>query len=122
MALLHSVTRRRANITRRGVKALRGALVMGPTNVRRNRAFWASLAEIQDVARNQTHVRDATSVKFVRASIRLSAAIAPAQSKYGLSLGTGARNWLEINRASVRSSTVWIIRRTAARRPARARR
>ena len=97
MALLHSVTRRGANITRRGVKALRGASGVGPTNVRRNRAFWASLAEIQDVAINQTHVRDTTSVKFVRASIRLSAVIAPAQSKHWLSLGTGTRNWLEIN-------------------------
>ena len=99
MALLHSVTRRGANITRRGVRALRGARGMGPTNVRRNSAFWASLAEIQHVAINQTHVRDATSVKFVRASIRLSAVIAPAQSKHWLSLGTGTRNWLEINYA-----------------------
>src|SRR5918994_944597 len=99
MSLLHSVTRLGANITRRGVKALRGAPGMGPTNVRRNSLFWTSLAEIQNVAVNQTYVRDVTSVKFVRASIRLSAAIAPAQSKYGLSLGTGTRNWLEINRA-----------------------
>src|ERR671913_456428 len=97
MTLLHSVTRLGANITRRGVKALRGAPGMGPTNVRRNSAFWASLAEIQEVAMNQTHVRDATSVTFVRASIRLAAVSAPAQSKYWLSLGTGARNWLEIN-------------------------
>ena len=110
MALLHSVTRRGATITRRGVKALRGALGMGPTNVRRNRAFWASLAEIQDVARNRTQVRDATSVKFVRASIRLSAAIAPAQSKYGLSLGTGARNWLEIDRARAMNPALDVCR------------
>jgi hypothetical protein len=83
---------------------------MGPTNVRRNRAFWASLAEFQDVARNRTHVRDATSVKFVRASIRLSAAIAPAQSKYGLSLGTGAWNWLEINRARAMNPALDVCR------------
>lgn len=98
MALLDSVTRRGARITRRGVKALRG-LRMGPTNVRRNRMFWTSLAEIQDVAVGQTRVRHSTGVKFVRASLRLSAAIAPAQSRYGLSLGTGTRNWLEISRA-----------------------
>lgn len=98
MALLNSVTRRGARISRRGVKALRG-LTMGPTNVKRNRAFWASLAEIQDIAMNQTRVRHSTSVTFVRASLRLSAAIAPAQSRYGLSLGTGTRNWLEIRRA-----------------------
>lgn len=110
MALLHSVTRRGAKITRRGVKALRGAPVMGPTNVRRNSAFWASLVEIQDVAMNQTHVRDATSVTFVRASIRLSAVIAPAQSKYWLSLGTGTRNWLEINRARAMNPALDVCR------------
>ena len=110
MTLLHSVTRLGANITRRGVKALRGAPGMGPTNVRRNSAFWTSLAEIQNVAVNQTYVRDVTSVKFVRASIRLSAAIAPAQSKYGLSLGTGTRNWLEINRARAMNPALDVCR------------
>ena len=110
MTLLHSVTRLGANITRRGVKALRGAPGMGPTNVRRNSLFWTSLAEIQNVAVNQTYVRDVTSVKFVRASIRLSAAIAPAQSKYGLSLGTGTRNWLEINRARAMNPALDVCR------------
>lgn len=110
MALLRSVTRRGANLTRRGVKALRGAPEMGPTNIRRNSAFWASLAEIQDVALNQTHVRDATSVKFVRASIRLSAVVAPAQSRHGLSLGTGTRNWLEINRAKAMNPALDLCR------------
>ena len=110
MTLFHSVTRLGANITRRGVKALRGAPGMGPTNVRRNSLFWTSLAEIQNVAVNQTYVRDVTSVKFVRASIRLSAAIAPAQSKYGLSLGTGTRNWLEINRARAMNPALDVCR------------
>ena len=110
MTLFHSVTRLGANITRRGVKALHGAPGMGPTNVRRNSLFWTSLAEIQNVAVNQTYVRDVTSVKFVRASIRLSAAIAPAQSKYGLSLGTGTRNWLEINRARAMNPALDVCR------------
>ena len=99
MSLLHSVTRRAAKLTRRRAKALRGSLGMGPTNIRRNSAFWASLAQIQNVAMSQTRVRHAASARFVRASIRLSAAIAPAQSKHGLSLAMGTRNWLEINRA-----------------------
>jgi hypothetical protein len=110
MALLHSVTRRGANITRRGVKALRRVPGIGPTNVRRNSAFWASLAEIQDVAMSQTHVRDATSVKFVRASIKLSAVIAPAQGKYWLSFGTGTRNWLEVNRARAMNPALDVCR------------
>src|SRR4029453_5202260 len=110
MALLPSVTRRGAKIPRGGLKGLRGAPVVGPTNVRRNSAFWASLVEIQDVAMNQTHVRDATSVTFVRASIRLSAVIAPAQSKYWLSLGTGTRNWLEINRARAMNPALDVCR------------
>jgi len=119
MALLHSVTRRGADITRRGVKALRGAPGIGPTNIRRNSAFWASLAEIQDVAMNQTHVRDATSVTFVRASIRLAAVIAPVQSKYWLSLGTGTRNWLEINRARAMDPALDVCRAALAIRQPR---
>ena len=119
MALLHSVTRRGADITRRGVKALRGAPGIGPTNIRRNSAFWASLAEIQDIAMNQTHVRDATSVTFVRASIRLAAVIAPVQSKYWLSLGTGTRNWLEINRARAMDPALDVCRAALAIRQPR---
>ncbi len=118
MALLDSVTRRGTTFTRRGVKALRG-LKMGPTNIRRNRAFWASLAEIQDVAMGQTRVRDSRSVKFIRDSLRLSAVIAPAQSKYGLSLGTGTRNWLEINRARALNPALAVCRAALGiRRPA----
>lgn len=95
MALLRSVARR----TRRGIKALHGVSTIGRTNVRRNNVFWASLAEIQNVAVNRTYVRDATSARFVRASIRLSTASTLNQSKDGLSLGTGNQNWLEINSA-----------------------
>ena len=98
-ALVHAVTRRGTRLARRGVKALRSSPGMGPANIRRNSAFWASLARVQDVARGQTYVRHAPSATFVRASILLSAAILPAQSQYGLSLATGTRNWLEINRA-----------------------
>lgn len=99
MALLHTVTRRGARLARRGVKALRSPSGMGPTNIRRNSAFWASLAQVQEVAKAQTYVRHAPSARFVRASVRLAAAILPAQSRYALPLATGAWNWLEINRS-----------------------
>jgi hypothetical protein len=92
MALLHTVKRR-------GVKVLRAAPGMGPTNVRRNAAFWATLGDLQTLALKQSQNRDAASAKFLRAAVRLTGAIAPVQSKHGLALATGTRNWLEINRA-----------------------
>lgn len=67
--------------------------------MRRNNAFWASLAVVQDVAAAQTSVRHAPAARFVRASLQLSAAVLPAQSRHGLSLATGTRTWLEVDRA-----------------------
>lgn len=99
MALVQTMTRRGTRLARRGLKALQNSPGTGPTNVRRNGAFWASLARIQDVAEVQTSVRHAPAARFVRAAIRLSAAISPAQSRYGFSLATGTRTWLEIDRA-----------------------
>lgn len=106
MASLHSVARR----ARRGVKALRRVPSVGLANVRRNNAFWAGLAEIQDVAVNQTYVRDAASARFVRASTRLAAAVASSQSRHGLSLGTGNENWLEINSAGAMNPALDVCR------------
>lgn len=110
LPLVHAVARRGTRLARRGVRALRSSPGTGPANLRRNSAFWATLARVQLLADGQTYVRHPRSATFVRASIRLSATVLNAQSQDGLALATGTGNWLELRQGAAMDPALDVCR------------